>query len=267
MMETAAKSGADAVVFDLEDAVRPENKARARETLVDVLSAVAFGPTEVSTRVNGLATDEWAADFDAAVEAGVDTVSLPMVESPAQVERAVDELRDRTDTPPEVVVLLESPQGLFRGREIAEVCATLPEVTALTFGIGDYARATGGVPTSERIREFLSHRVVAYAAIGGLQAISSVYPDVGDDAGLRRVAERALELGFVGQSVIHPTQVPVVNEVFTPSEAIVTRMRALVAAYDDADSGALVHDGEFLDEALVERYRRLLARAEAISEK
>jgi citrate lyase subunit beta/citryl-CoA lyase len=137
-------------------------------------------------------------------------------------------------------------------------------VTALSFGIGDYARATGGVPTSERIREFLSHRVVACAAIGGLQPISSVYPDVGDETGLRRVAERAREVGFVGQSVIHPAQVAVVNETFTPSEETVARVRTLVAAYDDAERGALVHDGVFLDEALVERYRRLLARAETL---
>jgi citrate lyase subunit beta/citryl-CoA lyase len=264
MMEKAATSGADAVVFDLEDAVRPEHRPVARETLVDVLGSVDFGTTEVCTRVNGLATDEWAADLDAAVAAGVDTVSLPMVESSTEVERAVDGLRARTDDPPEVVVLLESPRGVFGGREVAETCARLPEVTALTFGIGDYARATGGLPTSDRIREFLCHRVVGFAAIGGLQPISSVYPDVGDEAGLRRVAERAQEVGFVGQSVIHPAQVPVVNEVFTPSEETVSRARALVAAYDASGRGALVHDGVFLDEALVERYRRLLARAEVL---
>ncbi len=264
MMAKAADAGADAVTVDLEDAVRPEDKPQAREHLRVLRETADFGETELSTRINGLQTDYWEADLEAAVDAGVDTVTLPMVETAREVETAVARLRELTDSPPEVVLLLESPEGVFAGRAITEMAARLEEVTGLSFGVGDYARATGGEPTSERVREFLNHRVVGFAAIGGLQPISSVFPDVQDTDALRRVAERAAEVGFVGQSVIHPAQVAVVNEVFTPDPEVVAAARAHVAAYEASDRGAFVHEGVFLDEALVERYRRLLARADAI---
>ena len=264
-MANAADAGADAVTVDLEDAVRPADKPQARENLRALRDAAEFGETELSTRINGLHTELWRTDLDAAVNAGVDTVTLPMVETGGEVETAVSRLRELSNTPPEVVLLLESPEGVFAGREIAEAAARLEEVTALSFGVGDYARATGGEPTSERIREFLNHRVVGFAAIGGLQPVSSVFPDVQDTDALRKVAECAAEVGFVGQSVIHPKQVPVANEVFTPDPETVAAARAHIDAYETSDRGAFIHDGTFLDEALVERYRRLVARADAIA--
>jgi citrate lyase subunit beta/citryl-CoA lyase len=265
MVVKAADAGADAVTVDLEDAVRPEDKPQAREHLRSVRETADFGETELAVRVNGFRTDHWAADLDAAVDAGVDTVTLPMVETPRAVEETVAALEELTDDPPELVLLLESPAGVFAGREVAEAAARFPEVTGLSFGVGDYARATGGEPTSARVREFLSHRVVGFAALGRLQPISSVYPDPTDLDALREIATRAAEVGFVGQSVIHPRQVPVVNEVFTPDPETVATARAHVEAYDASDRGAFVHEGTFLDEALVERYRRLVARADAIA--
>lgn len=265
MMAKAADAGADGVTVDLEDAVRPEDKPQARENLRAVREMADFGETELSVRVNGVRSDHWMADLNAAVDAGVDTVTLPMVETPRAVEETVAALEGLTDDSPELVLLLESPGGVFAGREIAEAAARLPRVTGLSFGVGDYARATGGEPTSARIREFLSHRVVGFAAIGRLQPVSSVYPDPTDLDALREVAASAAEVGFVGQSVIHPRQVPVVNEVFTPDPETVATARAHIDAYDASDRGAFVHEGTFLDEALVERYRRLVARADAIA--
>ena len=264
MMEKAAGVGADAVTFDLEDAVRPADKPEARENLREVLSRLDFAGTEIATRINGLRTEHWERDLATAVDAGVDTVTVPMIETPEEVDTVASALGDLTDDPPEIILLLESPEGIFAGRAIAEAAGHRATVTGLSFGVGDYARATGGEPTSDRIREFLNHRVIGYAAIGGLQPISSVFPDTTDEDRLRTVARSAAELGFVGQSVIHPAQVPVVNEVFTPDPDAVAAARAHVETYEAADRGALVHDGVFLDEALVERFRRLIERAEAI---
>lgn len=266
MMEKAAGVGADAVTFDLEDAVRVEDKPRARKNLRDILSRVDFSGTEIATRINGLQTEHWQTDLAAAVDAGVDTVTVPMVETPGDVETVGSALRRLADDPPEVILLLESPEGVFAGRRIAEIADRDAVVTGLSFGVGDYARAIGGTPTSERIRGFLNHRIVGFAAIGGLQPISSVFPDTTDDERLRDVAERAAELGFIGQSVIHPDQVPIVNEVFTPDPDAVAAAQAHIEAYEAADRGAFVHDGTFLDEALVERFRRLVERAEAIED-
>lgn len=266
LMAKAPQTDADAVVFDLEDAVRPDAKADARENLRTVVPDLDARDTEVCVRINGPASDRWRDDLAAAIDAGVDTVSLPMVESPTQVRSAVETATHLTADSPEFVVLLETPEGVFAGRDIAEVCADLPSVTALTFGVGDYARSVGGVPTEERIREFLNHRIVGYAAIGNLQAISSVYPDVGDVDALRRTAERARDVGFVGQSVVHPDQVPVVNEVFTPSAAAADEARRLLDGFEAAGTGAAVVDGVFLDEALLDRYRTIVRRFESIRE-
>jgi len=264
LMEKTAATEADAVIFDLEDAVREERKPTARETLREVLADVDFGEKELCVRVNGLDTDHWHADVRAAVDAGVHTISLPKVERPWEVRAAVSVAGAIADDPPEFIVILESPRGVFAGPAIAQACAALPPVTGLTFGVGDYARATGGSPTSTEIRSFLNHRVVAFAAMGGLVPVSSVYPDVTDDAALRQVAETARELGFVGQSVIHPKQVAIANDVFTPAEEEVERARSLLRAFEETDRGAVVVDGVFLDEALADRYRAVVARYDAV---
>lgn len=266
MMEKAASVGADAVTFDLEDAVRPADTDQARTNLVEVLSAVDFSGIEVATRINGLHTDHWREDLAAAVDAEVDTVTVPKVETSGDVETVLEELQRLTDTFPEVILLLESPMAVFGGREIAEAARRKSAVTGLSFGVVDYARATGGATTSERIRGFLEHQVVGLATIGGMQPISSVYPDIGQLDQLRAVASNAAELGFIGQSVIHPDQVPVVNEVFTPDPEAVQAARDHVAAFEATDRGAIVHDDVFLDEALVDRYRDLIERAAVIKD-
>lgn len=264
MLERAADTAADALVFDLEDAVRPSDRPTAREHLATALETVDYGDTEVCVRINAIGTDDWLDDLTAAVAAGVDTISVPMVERPEQVEAVVEAAAQRADDRPEIILLLETPTGVFDGREIVRTARELPAVTGLSFGVGDYARAVGGTPTSDEIRRFLNHRVVGLAAIGGLQPISSVYPSAGDLDVVRSVAEAARDVGFVGQSVIHPDQVPAVNEVFTLSAEEAQRAVGLVERYEASDLGAVVVDGEFLDEPLVDRYRRQLRRYEAV---
>lgn len=269
-VEKAADAGADAVVYDLQDAVPAEGKAAAREVLTGVVPDLAVGDTEVCVRVNPVGSDHWPADVAAALDAGADTLSLPLVESPEQVRTAVDAAEraatERGRPAPELLLILETPRGVFGGRAIAEACRELPPVTGLTFGVGDYARATGGTPTAPRIRSFLAPRIVGLAALGGLQPVSSVHPAVGEPDRLRAIAEAAAELGFVGQSVIHPDQVPVANEVFTPDEATVRRAREVLAGFEAAGGGATTVEGTFVDHALAERYRQVVARAEALED-
>jgi len=267
----APTTGADAVVLDLQDAVAVDRKASAREVLVDVLPGLDVGRTERCVRIDPVGSDHWLADLRAALEAGADTVSLPLVEEPWQVRTAVaaaERIADDRDRPvPEFVVILETPAGVFGGRAIVTACRDLDPVTGLTFGVGDYARSTGGDPTAGRIRNFLEHRIVGYAALGGLQPISSVYPAVDDDERLRQIATDAAELGFVGQSVIHPDQVPVANEAFTPTAEEVDRAREVVAGFEAAGGGATTVDGVFVDDALARRYSQVIARAEALEDR
>lgn len=270
-LEKAPTTDADAVVYDLQDAVAEGRKATARENLVATVPDLDVGRTERCVRINPVGSDHWLADLRAALEADADTVSIPLVEEPWQVRTVVATARrlaEERDRPvPEFILILETPTGVFGGREITAACRTLDPVTALTFGIGDYARLTGGDPTADRVREFLAHRIVGYATLGGLQPISSVYPAVDDDERLRAIAREAAEIGFIGQSVIHPDQVATVNEAFTPTEAEVDRAREIVAGFEAAGESATTVDGVFVDDALARRYSQVIARAETLDDR
>lgn len=284
MVEKAARTDADAVIYDLQDAVDADRKGVARDVLRELVPTLEYGSTEVCVRINPVGGDHWLADAMAAVDAGVDTVSLPLVEDPSQIRIAVETVGrlaaesdaagdgtvepadEEEDAVPECIVILESPSGVFNALEIAEACTTLDPVTGLTFGVSDYARTVGGTPTSRRLREFLNHRIVGTAAVGGLQPISSAYPKVGDADELARIADVADEVGFVGQSVIHPDQVPIVNDAFTPDPAEVEWARTLLRKFDASERGALTVDGVFVDDAIAERYRQVVERADAVAE-
>lgn len=267
MMRKTFNSVADGVVFDLEDAVPDDAKADARmnlQTIVqsaDVNSDSDDDTMEVATRINGLETDHWETDLSAAVEAGVDAVCIPMVEHPDEVQRVHTTLTELSDDPPGIRIGIESPAGLFGGTEIARTGQTTGAVS-LSFGVADYCRELGTPGISDRIRASLEFLTSSYAALGDLEAFASVYLDLDDETGLRHAAERAREVGFVGMMAIHPKQLPVINEVFTPSEEEVEQARQLVIAFDESDRDSLVVDGVFLDTATADRYRDIVERYE-----
>lgn len=265
MMRKAATSAADGLVFDLEDAVPEDAKADARANLEDVVPDADFGDKEVATRINAVGTPHWETDLEAAVDAEVDAVCVPMVERADEVHRVADALGDLREDPPVVRLGVESPAGVFAGREIARA-GEETGAASLSFGVADYCRELGAPSISDRVRAQLEFLVSSYAALGGLEAFASVYLDLDDEAGLRRVAERAREVGFGGMSAIHPKQLPVINDVFTPSEEEVERARRLVAAFDDAETDSLLVEGVFLDTATAERYRELVERYERAAE-
>lgn len=264
MLRKAADTAADMAILDLEDSVARDAKADAREHLRSVVPGTDFGDKQVAVRVNPVDTELWLDDLEAAVAVGVDQVKLPKVESPRDVTLVVEALRHLAAEPPTVAVGLETPRGLYAGVDVAETARRLPEVTAIGYGYADYSRAIGAPDLVPRVRDFLAEHVIGYAAIGGLDPIASTHLDVSDDEGLREAAEAAAELGYVGMSAIHPRQVPVINEVFTPSAERVEQARRLVEAFDASDRDAMVVEDVFLDVPIAERYRALLARAERL---
>lgn len=263
MMSTALESGADAVIFDLEDAVPSESLADARENVVEIADDVPEADVERCVRINGLGTDDWLDDL-LAVGAAVDTVVLPMIESPEAVETAARVASRVTDPGPELIVTVETPGGVFTAPEIADRCREHPRVTGFSFGFADYVRAVGATGRPQSVRTFVANVVVAAAALGGMDALYTVYQAHEDLDGLRETAESAREMGFVGLKAVHPRQVPVINEVFTPSEEAVERARTFVETYDAAERDSIAVDGTFLDAAIVDQYRTVLARHRAI---
>lgn len=260
LLRNAPNTAADAFIFDLEDAVPRDAKSAARENLRTVVPSLDTD-REVAVRVNAHGSDPFTEDVAAAIDAGADAIVLPMVETASDVETAWAAVTDRARDPPVLRATIETPTGVHNGDAIAAACRDAG-VESLSFGFADYCKALGTVGTPDAIRERLELKTAEFAAIAGITPFASVHLDVDDEAGLRRVAERARDLGFAGMTAIHPSQLPVINDVFTPDEAAVAEARRLVEAFDAAERDSLRVEGVFLDTATVDRYRRLLERAE-----
>lgn len=263
MMEKTFATEADAVVFDLEDAVAPSRKDLARAQVARMLQCQPPKPTFV--RIN--AVDSGLADEDLMAIAGpwLAGVRLPKTESPEEVRHVADRL-ERLGCDAGIHCLVESALGVERAFDLARAH---PRVTGLGLGEADL-RADLGV-SDEAGLVYARSRIVVAARAAGLPApIQSVYANVRDPEGLRRSTEDGKSMGFVGRSVIHPAQVAIVNAVFTPDEDEIRRARDLVAQLASAEetgTGAFaLEDGRFVDRAIVESARRTLALARLVQE-
>jgi citrate lyase subunit beta / citryl-CoA lyase len=263
----AATLDADEVFLDLEDAVAESEKGRARELVIAALREQAFGASTVVVRVNGTDTAHYYRDLIDVVEhAGerVHAVMLPKVRTPGDVEMTdklltgIERARGLPVGAIGIEAQIEDATGLLACEAIA---AASPRMETLIFGPGDYSAAVGipittigGAPEhypGDHLNYVYSRLVVA-ARAAGIQAIDGPYAAFDDEDGLRERARLARALGMDGKWTIHPRQIPVVNEVFTPSREQWERAEALLAAYRDAAGegrGAAMFDGEMIDEA------------------
>jgi citrate lyase subunit beta/citryl-CoA lyase len=256
----AIKTGADVVVLDLEDGVGPNAKDEARDTVRETLESRDPG-CEVCLRVN--ATPEVAAaDLDGVLGPGTkpDSVMLPKTGSASAVEILADQLRKHgADLP--ILALVESAAGVLHAEGIASAKPT----DALLFGAEDLAGDIGALRTDEGT-EVLAARsqVVLAASAAGIDAIDTHYPDYEDLDGLGEDAEFALELGYDGKMALHPDQVRVINDAFTPPADRITWARRILAATSDAPEKAVfVLDGEMIDAPQIRQAERIRARARA----
>jgi citrate lyase subunit beta/citryl-CoA lyase len=258
---------ADEVFLDLEDAVAPDEKDGARERVIEALRSLDFGETTVVVRVNGTDTPHYYRDLIAVVEqAGrhLDAIMLPKVRTPGDVEmtaKLLTQLELANDLELGRIGIeaqIEDATGLLACEAIA---AASERMETLIFGPGDYSAAVGipvttigGAPDGypgDHLNYVYSRLVVA-ARAAGIQAIDGPYARVGDDDGLRERARLARALGIDGKWTIHPGQIAVVNEVFSPSREEWERAEAMLAAYEEAHRagrGAAVFEGEMIDEA------------------
>jgi citrate lyase subunit beta/citryl-CoA lyase len=263
----AATLDADEVFLDLEDAVAESEKGRARELVIAALREQAFGAGTVVVRVNGTDTAHYYRDLIDVVEhAGerVHAVMLPKVRTPGDVEMTdklltgIERARGLPVGAIGIEAQIEDATGLLACEAIA---AASPRMETLIFGPGDYSAAVGipittigGAPEhypGDHLNYVYSRLVVA-ARAAGIQAIDGPYAAFDDEDGLRERARLARALGMDGKWTIHPRQIPVVNELFTPSREQWERAEALLAAYRDAAGegrGAAMFDGEMIDEA------------------
>jgi citrate lyase subunit beta/citryl-CoA lyase len=264
----ALAGDADALSFDLEDAVQESRKAEARQALQAFLREIAARPHGkiVIVRVNGLATPHFEADVAAVAGPGVDMINLPKPESAAEV-RAAAAVIARHDAaralprPIGILANVESPRGL---RLAAEIAGADPRVVGLQLGLGDLFEPYGLDRADARAVHAMQLAVRLAAAEAGIWACDTVYGTVKDPDGFTREAETARRLGFVGKSCIHPTQVPLANAVFRPSEVEIAAAGRVVEAAHAAEAsgvGAFLVDGRMIDIPFVKRAEAILAAA------
>jgi citrate lyase subunit beta/citryl-CoA lyase len=256
-IEKALATGADAVVIDLEDAVAPNRKEQARKNAAEVLESEPAKP--IFARVNALGSELAAQDIDAVAGSHIAGLRLPKVESLEGVWLVAETLEERRSEAG-IQCLIESALGLELAFEIAR---SHERVFGISLGEADLAADLG--VRDEAGLLYARSRIVSASRAAGLPGpVQSVYTNVRDLDGLRRTTEEGKNMGFVGRSAIHPDQIPIINEVFTPTEEEVAEAQELLDRLDsEAESGAgafVLEDGRFVDRAVVESARRTLAR-------
>ena len=259
----------DGIILDLEDAVAPAEKDAARLLVRNALRAVDFGQCERMVRINqGQCGLE---DVDAVVPQNVHVILIPKVETAEQVT-AVDARGEKArraagiESPCFLMPIIESALGCFNALAIATAS---PNVVGLTIGLEDYTADLGAQRTPEGRESLWARQVVVNAARAArVTPNDSVFSDLADMEGLRKASQEAKSLGFEGKGCIHPRQVPVINEAFTPSADEVEKAKRIVLAFEDAERrglGVVALGSKMIDAPVVKRALRTVRMAEALA--
>lgn len=275
-LDKAMRSGADAVLIDLEDSISTERKAQARRVAADFLkeAVTAAERPRLFVRVNGHETGLIDDDLDAVMAGRPDGILLPKAEGGASVTHldaklAVREARHGiADGTTKIMALAtETAAAMFLGGSYRGSSARL---FALTWGAEDLSAELGAEANRDAQGHFLDPYRLARsicltaAAAAGVQAVDTVYVDYRNEAGFRRETEDGRRDGFTGRMAIHPAQVPVINEVFTPTAAAIDHARRVIAAFAASEgAGTVGIDGLMYDRPHLVRARQVMARAKA----
>ena len=261
----AGLHGPDAIILDLEDSVHHAEKDAARILVRNTLRSVDFGGCERMVRINQLPLG--LEDLAEVIPEQPDLVLVPKVEHSAQiaeVDRVIDELKLRHGISRAIwlMPILESALGIENAFAIA---AASSNVAALTIGLEDYTADLNVTKTADgRESLYARTRLVNAARAVGIQAIDSVFGDVGDMEALRKWAEDSRALGFEGMGCIHPLQIPVIHAAFAPSQTEIEKAQRIVAAFEEAQQrglGVVSLGSKMIDPPVVQRAQKLVARA------
>lgn len=273
-VEKALGGAADGVILDLEDAIAVAEKPAARQAARQALASRGVsGAQQVYVRVNGLTTPFTYDDLREVVGPGLDGIILPKTESAAQLATVdwlltqLERAAGLADGAIEIMPIIETAAGVAR---LTEIAGASQRVRRLNFGAGDFSLDTNMTWTAghEGILWARIQLVIASRAAGLEAPLDTVYAQLTDDDGLRMEADQAKRLGFQGKACIHPRQVDVVNEVFTPSAADVAQARAIVDAFAEAEAQGVASiriGGQFIDYPVAARAQRTLDLAAQIA--
>jgi citrate lyase subunit beta/citryl-CoA lyase len=281
MIEKAAASEADLVFLDLEDSVAPKEKRNARAKVIEGLRTLNWGKKTRAVRINNIETEYAYEDIIEIVEkAGehLDLIIIPKVKAARDVwwvDTLLTQIESKLKSKRRIALecLVEEVEALINAEEIAR---SSPRLEALIFGPGDFSASQGirmsaigalpgGYPGD--MWHYARNKIVVAARAAGIEAVDGPYADFRNPDGYRVEATRASVLGFVGKWAIHPSQIAIANEVYSPTQKEVERARKLAAAYAQAEEqglGAVAIDGVMVDAASVRILRNIIAKADLI---
>jgi (3S)-malyl-CoA thioesterase len=266
-LEKAKTLAVDAIIFDLEDAVAPDEKANARGLLAETLRTGDYGARARIVRINGFDTEWGAADLAELAPVGADAILLPKVNSAKDIK----ELAAKLDVIPgtentQLWAMMETPLGILNAAEIAAA----PRMGGFVMGTNDLAK--------ELTCRFRADRLPMQASLGlcllaarafGLVCVDGVYNAFKDEDGLKAECDQGRDMGFDGKTLIHPAQVTIANGAFAPSDAEIDLAKRQIEAFEAAEAegqGVAVVDGKIVENLHVVTARQILAKAAAIAE-
>ena len=270
LIKDAYVYGADSIILDLEDAVAENQKDAARFSLYHALTTVDYGETEVLVRINGLDTPYWKEDIRACVAGGADGIRIAKCESACDVRQVEHEVeaaeaefgveKGRTL----LMAALESPKAVLASYEI---CAASPRMLGVALSGGDFRKCMQVSPSASGI-ELAAARghIVLTARAAGVQCFDTVFTDLDDMEGFRREVIANHQMGFDGKSVINPKQIPVVHELFMPTQKEILSAEKIVRAVREQAAqgiGVFTIDGKMIDIAFLPGAARTIALAKA----
>ena len=255
--EKAMNSGADAICIDLEDAVAPSRKDEARSALAEFMGQDRGAGPDIIVRLNDPDSEQWRPDVNAVAGNRPDAVIIPKVKNEDSIKWIADVFGDSARLLP----LIETAQGLDN---VTWIAAAHASVVGLVFGGFDLALELGAEPGWDSLL-YARSRVVHAAALNRITALDMPSRDIENLEALRKEAEWARRMGFGGKTAIHPDQVPVIRDVFTPSEKEVEWARRVVEATKSSEEGAVMVDGKMVDKPIAEAAKRILSRAGQLS--
>ncbi|GAB4454925.1 MAG: aldolase/citrate lyase family protein [Anaerolineales bacterium] len=269
-IEKATTLGVDCICMDMEDGVAVNRKAEARAVIAQAIKELDFGNSERCIRINSIGSGFEKDDLASALAARPDSIVVPKLETAEQVQWVSEQIESYELANGlaiggiRLLIGVETAKGILNLKEIAEADKRLE---AVIFGAEDYAASVGARRTKEATEVLYARSaVVAACAANDLQAIDMVYIDFRDLEGLRREAEQGAGFGFSGKQVIHPNQVPVVQEAFTPSEEAIAYAKRIIESFESSQregKGAYALDGKMIDMPLLKNAQKVLERARA----
>ena len=269
-IEKATTLEVDSICMDMEDGVAMNKKAEARAVIAQAMKEFDFGKSERCIRINSVGSGMEKYDLAAALTTNPDAIVVPKIETAEQVKWVSEHIEthelssNKNIGMVRLLVGVETAKGILNLKEIAQADKRLE---AIIFGGEDYAASIGAVRTKEASELLYARQATVTAcAANDLQAIDIVFINFKDPEGLRAEAEQGAGFGFSGKQIIHPNQVSVVQEAFTPSDAAIEYAKRIVESFESSQKegkGAYALDGKMIDMPLLKNAQKVLARAKA----